>query len=314
MSDWLFDGGPPEEPEDVAIVAGLHGLRRERVVPPLPERPAARPRTAGRWRRPLVIATAVLLAAGLLLTLAPRDRWEVTALSGERPCWIGPCGLGVGGALTTNAESAWEVRLGALGTVTMGPGTELSRLPAERGALLHLADGSLDVALDAPPRAVRVETPAALVVDLGCAYTLTATATETRLSVHDGSVSLENDQGISIVTAGSSATVHLGARPELPVQDDASPAFRSAVARFDGGKVSDDSLVDDLLAAARPKDNPTLWHVLQLLPPEPRTRLYDGMHVACDRDGVLDLDGPALQQWWQMILAERSQPPPALPK
>lgn len=302
MSDWLFDGGTPQDPEDERIAAALGGLRRERVAPVLPARPVVRPGEGvrlRRWRAPVLVATTALLAASWLLAVWPRDRYDVTVLAGGSPCWMGPCGLEVGDELVTRDRDAWSVKVGVLGTVEMAPDTVLARLPTEGGTLLALRRGAIDVSLTAPPREVRVATAAALVVDLGCDYALSADDTRTVLSVRDGSVALENELGTTIVTAGSSAEARVGERPDLPVRDDAHPAFRAAIERFDAGAHVGPDTVDGLLAEARPEDNVTLWHVLQLLPPDERAILFDRMNVPGDREAVLRLDGPALVAWWR---------------
>ncbi|MDP2310650.1 MAG: FecR domain-containing protein [Pseudomonadota bacterium] len=300
MSDWLFDGGEPDDPEEERIAAALGGLRRERVAPVLPERPrlgeVVRIR---RWSVSAIVATTALLAAAALLAVWPRDRLDVSVLYGGPACWIGACGLGVGGELVTSDSDAWTVRVGTLGTVQMAPDTVLARLPTDAGQLLALRRGAIDVSLTAPPREVRVETAAALVVDLGCEYALSADETHTVLTVRDGSVALENDLGTTIVTAGSSAEARVGERPDLPIRDDADPAFRAAIERFDAGARVGPDTVEELLAEARPEDNVTLWHVLQLLPPDERAMLFDGMSVPGDREAVLRLDAPALVAWWR---------------
>jgi hypothetical protein len=303
MSDWLFDGGKPDDPEGERIATALGGLRRDRDAPVLPDRPVVRRAEVvqmRRWRTVAIVATTALLAAAsLLLAVWPRDRLDVVVLSGEPACWIGPCGLGVGGELITGGGDAWSVQVGGLGTVQMAPDTVLARLPTEEGELLALRRGVIDVSLTAPPREVRVETAAALVVDLGCQYTLSADETHTLLSVRDGSVALENEWGITIVTGGSSAEARVGERPGLPIHDGAHPAFRDAVERFDAGAHVGPDTVEGLLAEAGPEDNVTLWHVLQLLPPDERAILFDRMSVPGDRDAVLRLDGPALVAWWR---------------
>ncbi|MES2642361.1 MAG: FecR domain-containing protein [Myxococcota bacterium] len=301
MSDWLFDGGSPPDPDDERIAAALGGLRRDREVPVLPERPVVRRAEVvqmRRWRTVAIVSTAALLAAAsLLLVVWPRDRFEVTVLSGEPACWIGPCGLGVGGELVTRDSDAWSVQLGARGIVEMAPDTVLARLPTAEGELLALRRGALAVSLLAPPREVRVETAAALVVDLGGRYKVSADEARTVLSVHDGSVSLENDRGVTIVTAGSTAEARVGERPGLPIHDDAHPAFRDAIERFEAGAQVGPDTVEGLLAESGPEDNVTLWHVFQRLPFEERAILFDRMSVPGDRDAVLRLDPTALAAW-----------------
>lgn len=331
MSDerWLWDGSDPEDPEDLRIVQALASARRARSCPELPERQVGVTRAVAGGDLPVVeerrepsraprrwvrYAAGLALAAGALAAIAwPRDRWEVRALPGSDPCE--GCTLAVGDTIATDDDARWEVDVADIGALRMAPSTSLARLATDDGHLLRLDAGSIDVAVTAPPRLLRVETPAALVVDLGCAYTLAVVGGETRLEVRKGSVALENDAGISVVTAGSTAWAGPGRRPALPVRTDATPAFRSAVTALDGALASpwmdeSDAILDALVADARPADGLTLWHALQLVPGEARVRLVDTT-LALDsnpglpaRTKVLALDAEALTALWQDLLPD----------
>ena len=307
--DWLWDGGDPPDPDDARVAASLRALARDRACPPLPERPAAP--AVPRWRRPRVVVGGLALAAALVAALWSTPRWTVQTLTGARPCAWGPCWLAEEATLTTDAESAWEVQIGDIGALQLGPNSQLARLPTERGHLLRLAQGEVDVSVRAEPGDLRIQTPAADVVDLGCAFALRVDATTTELSVRDGSVALQNDQGTSIVTAGSAASAVSGRRPGLPLRADAPAALVAAVRaleqNLDAGIPADPALADALVAAARPGDLLTLWHALQLVPADGRARLLDGLLAAAparraDRGALLRLDGGALQALWQDLV------------
>jgi hypothetical protein len=319
--DWLWDGTPPEEPEDARITAALAELSRERPCPALPERTVVVPLVVPVRSRVRVwawVPVLALAAAAALVFVRPMDRWEIEVLSGASPCGAARCTLAEGDPLTTDAASRYEVAVGDIGTVTLGPDTRLARLATDDGHLLRLDAGTVEVTVVAPPRDLRVWTPAALVVDLGCAYALSVDEAGTHLLVADGSVSLENDRGISIVTAGSEASVTVGGRPELPVRADASGAFVAAVraleAGLDRGELAGAPLATILVDEARAQDLLTLWHVLQLVPLGPRARVLEGMAarapgVAVDRGAVLALDGAALTAFWQALVPVALAPP-----
>lgn len=311
MSDnWLWEGGEPPDPEDARVAALLGALARDRACPPLPDRHVAP--VIPFWRRPRVVAGGLALAAAALVAvLWPADPWTVQAITGARPCAWGPCWLAEEASLTTDAESAWEVQIGDIGALQLGPNSQLARLPTERGHLLRLEQGAVDVRVRAEPGDLRIETPAAEVVDLGCAFALQVDPTATHLEVRDGSVALQNALGTSIVTAGSAASAVAGHRPGLPLRADAPAGLVAAVhaleQALEDGVSADPALADALVATARPQDLLTLWHALQLVPGDGRARLLDGLlaqasGLRVDRGALLRLDGGALQGLWQDLV------------
>lgn len=300
--DWLWDGTPAEGADDRRIAEALGGLGRDRTCPPLPHRPR-RPRRV--WAVGLTLAAVALLA--LLLRPDP-GRWTVTVLAGPSPCGAPTCTLVEGEGLEVGPEGRLELALGWVGTVEVGPGTRLERLRGDGDYVLEVHEGTVAVAAIAPPRTVRIHTPAATVVDLGCAYTLVVDAAGTDLRVGDGSVALETARGVSVVTAGSRASAFPGRRPETPVREDAVPAFHDAVRALDagpGGRVApQDGDLDEVLGLARPEDLFTLWHVLQRVAAADRPRVLDRMATSvpltdADRVALLRLDGDALTRLWQ---------------
>lgn len=302
--DWLWDGTPPEAPEDKALVDALAPLRRDRPLPPLPERaPQKRPRSW--WPAFAVVALA---AAALAWVFAPGEGWPVRSVAGARPCALGPCRFAAGDLLQPPVGSTWEVQLDDAGTLQLAGGASLLRTPATEGYRLRLDEGELTAAVTAPPGAFVVETPSARVEDLGCAFTVTVTPDRTDLAVHDGSVALRNDAGTSIVTAGSVARVDRGSRPRLPVRADASPELRAAVEDVEraGAPVATDTSLDTLVTLSTPEDLLTLWHVLQVVPRTERPPLLETMErlapgCAPEADPVLDLQPDALRSLWRYL-------------
>ena len=288
--DWLWSGGEPPDPEEAKRIAALRTLRRDRQLPKLPARP--------RQRWPWVAATVALAAMILAFVLWPRSTaWQVQALSGARPCaWI-RCRAEVGQTLTPGPGDRWRVDLGEQGEVVLDGDAALTRLPGD-GLPLRLDHGHATFTSTAPAGALRVDTPSAGVVDLGCAYELHVHATSTLLVVTDGTVALELPTGKALVTGGSRATAILGRAPPLPVRVDAAPGFAAAAAADD---------VDGMLALARPQDDLTLWHVLQRVPAADRPRVLDRIvavgpaHCAPDPFPLLMLDENALKELWQEL-------------
>lgn len=186
----------------------------------------------------------VVLAVGILPFVVREPAW---------PCVGSDCSLAVGGTLRTDAPVMVELPEGAL---QVAAGTVLTR---EEGAV-RLERGEIGVEWHGEPGGIRVETAAASVLDLGCAFTLRADERRTNLHVEDGTILLKNEAGEAYVTAGSVSGAEVGQAPTLPVRTDASAAF-----------VAGD------LAAARPEDLFTLWNMLGRVPEGERAGVYAAM-------------------------------------
>lgn len=230
MADRSFDGeGEPDE----------ETRRRQALLRPMPKAPA--PGRSPSRRRVWVWVVPVLMAAAALVFVLHEPAW---------PCVASDCSLAVGGTLRTDAPLMVELPEGAL---QLAAGTVLTR---ERAAV-RLERGELGVEWHGAPGEIRVETAAASVIDLGCAFTLRADGQRTNLHVEDGTILLKNASGEAYVTAGSVSAAEVGQVPTLPVRTDASTAF-----------VAGD------LEAARPEDLFTLWNMLARVPAEERAGVY----------------------------------------
>jgi hypothetical protein len=286
--------------------------------------PLQRPVPA-RW--PLAAAAALLLLAGAwfgtrgrLDLRAPEggpatDGWHVRRVAGAPVVGGAPLAgahgeeaeLRIGGELVTDAASRAALTVADIGHLTVEPGTRLRLVASGRNEhRVALDRGTIAAVVIAPPRLFLVETPSALAVDLGCAYTLTVDDDgAARLSVTAGWVALENGVHDALVPAGAECTTRPGAGPGLPVWRSAAPGFRAAAARLETAE--DAAALDTLLAAARPIDSLTLWHLLPRLEPEPRARLYDTLIAfrplpeGVTRDGVLNLDDTMLESWKETL-------------
>src|SRR5207248_2067707 len=126
---------------------------------------------------------------------------------------------------------------------------------------LALDRGTLHAMIVAPPRLFSVETPAAVAVDFGCAYTLKVEDSgTTTLHVTMGWVGFEQDGHESWVPMGAECIRRAGKQPGTPYLVDASEDFRAALARLDFEH--DHAALDAVLAQARPRDALSLWHLL----------------------------------------------------
>lgn len=273
------------------------------------DRPAARP-PIRLW---LALAASIVALAGGWLALRPSSAaWRVATLAG-RPT-VGARRIEsrgrirVGQELVTDGVSRARVAVGTIGEVDVEPNTRLRLLATQANdQRLALDLGTISAQVDAPPRIFFVETPAGVAADLGCAYTLTVdSAGHGVIHVTAGYVEFAALGRRSIVALGSWAETRPGVGPGIPHVGDAPAALRDALARFDfagGGSRA----AEAALAAARPEDATSLWHLLQRVDVPLRARVYERLAAAVPpppdvtRAAVLRLDPAALADWWNPI-------------
>jgi FecR protein len=306
--EYLWDGTGEADPE-VKHLEGLLAPLRHRGPLVLPDN--GRRRRGGRARVWVVLAAAasvVLAAVSLLVPTGPS--WDVTRVAGSpllasRP--MGPTGrLRVGQWVETDEGSRARIRVGSIGVVDVGPESRVRLVSAApNDHRLGLARGVLHAEVQAPPRIFFVETPSAVAVDLGCAYTLEVDEQGGgRLHVSRGFVSLEKDGRETLVPAGALSALRPGRGPGLPYFEDAPPAVAGSLDRLEDG---DASALDGVLAEARPRDTLTLFHLLARVAPPARDRVYDRMAAlrppppGVTREGVLALR-PAMLLAWRTVL------------
>ncbi|MFL5580515.1 MAG: zf-HC2 domain-containing protein [Gemmatimonadaceae bacterium] len=287
------------------------GAARERAG----EAPARAARRGMRWR----VAVPALLAAcavGAFLLAAPPRTWTVARVTGA-PVAAGvrmggarsTARIGEGDWLRTDASSSARLAVGRIGTASIEPNTAVrlvrSRFNEQRLALAH---GTIHAVVTAPPRLFTVETPAALAVDLGCAYTLEVDSVGTSvLRVTSGWVSLEREGRESIVAAGMLAEMRPGRGPGTPVRMDARDAVRRALREIDFMHASPAALDTLLAAATEPLDALTLWHLLPRVEGAERERVYARLAaLAPPPEGVtqaraLALERRALRRWRESL-------------
>lgn len=245
--------------------------------------------------------------------VATTAAWQVARLEGKPKVGAtlleGSGLMAVGDWLETDANSRAKINVADIGEVDIGPNSRVQLVGThETEHRLALQRGRLQAVIDAPPRLFIVETPSAIAVDLGCAYTLEVDeAGRSRLHVTSGWVALETKGRESIVPAGAVCLTEPGKGPGTPFFDDASPAFRDALAAMDfkGGGARE---LETVLAQSREYDTLTLWHLLSRTRGRERARVFDRMAEliappeGVTREGVLRLDKSMLVLWREEMM------------
>ncbi len=277
----------------------------------------ARPRKHWSWQPaiPVAVATVILLiVAGSLWRYfsSPPVRWEVMRLLGnptvnqrpiERAAAIAP-----GEWLETDGESRAVLEVGALGQVEVDPNTRLRFLKADASNhRLALQRGKIYATILAPPRLFSVETPAALAVDYGCAYSLEVDdAGDSFLRVTSGWVALQLTGREVLIPAGGMCLSKPGLGIGSPFFEGATKAFRSALIKFDfenGGA----SALSVILPEARSRDALTLWHLLARVSGKDRIAVYERLAGfsplpdGASREGILNLDEAMMASWREKL-------------
>jgi hypothetical protein len=257
-------------------------------------------------------AAGLVLAAGLVWRAAwsPSTRWGMTLAEadGSRPRreW-----LREGDWLVTGSASRARLDVGLIGHLEVEPKTRLRLLDAGRRAhRLSLQRGTVHARIWAPPGTFFVDTPSAVAVDLGCAYTLTVDEDGGgRLSVQSGWVGFERDGRESFVPRGAACLTRPGKGPGTPYYEDATPAFREALAGADFGDEpsSRGRALAHVLVEARPRDALSLWHLLGRSTGAEREVVFDRLAElvppppGVTRAAVLAGDPRALDAWWDAL-------------
>jgi len=331
--DYLWDGSGEPDPEIQKLETTLGRFRHSRPAPEFPQIAAAslRPSRSPIWTsRPFVrwsalgFAAATILIAAVLRFTPRRDKpapgvgagWEVASLAGTPHvggkviAQNGDAGKFIDGeTIETDSSSRAKISDEETGEVEIEPDTRLRSIETTSARkYLALERGTIKAAIWAPPGEFVVNTPAAVTVDLGCAYTLHVDDSGAGLlRTTLGWVGFKLEGHESFIPAGAACATRPHVGPGTPYYEDASEIFRDALSRFDFGEETPDQRSVELttiLAESRKRDALTLWHLLSRVSETDRARVYDRLAqfvlppAGVRREGVLHLDQRQLDLWW----------------
>jgi hypothetical protein len=250
-----------------------------------------------RWAAAALAALAVVGAATYWFSSRPAGPWEVTLAGGRT------ARMAVGAWLETPATSTARIIVGDIGTVDVEPATRVRLgVVGPQAYRLTLRRGTIGARITAPPRLFVVETPSSTLVDLGCAYVAHVDeAGAGTLRVTEGWVSLEWKGRESLVPAGAICRTDPATGPGTPYFEDAPADLQRALEAFDESGSS--QALTEALAAARPRDTLSLWHLLPRVDPPAREQLFDRIAElvppppSVSREKALRLDPATLAHW-----------------
>jgi hypothetical protein len=328
--DYLWDASGKPDPEIQRLEKMLLTFRHATAsVPPFPALTAIqRPSFANRFWLPcfatatliaLVLTANVIIRRGPLYIENNKQGWSVASLEGTPQ--IGEMvisndrentKLRVGQTLETNATSRASISDQDLGEVKVDPNSRVRLLQADDNRKrIQLDVGTIHAMIWAPAGQFVVDTPSAIAVDLGCAYTLQV--------FPDGSGTIRTSLGWvgfhlngrdSFIPAGAMCPTHPRVGPGTPYFEDAPEAFRNALAQLDFNATTEEaraSALKNILSLARPRDGLTLWHLLSRTDGKNRELVYDRFAAlvppppGVTRDGILRLQTEMLDSWWNAL-------------
>ena len=331
-NEYLWDGSGEPDPEVAKLERALGTFRHAGRPPELPKGLATGHESnkssggARLWFQFAAAAASVLLVffvwTGLRLqndTPAGGVGWGVQQVAGAPRVGaraIGQPGgkgtLGVGQTLETDQESRASITVSDVGQVDIDPQTRL-RLAESRSSRtrLDLERGTIHAMIWAPPGQFLVDTPSALAIDLGCAYTLHVDDSGAGLlRTRMGWVGFRLNGRDAFIPAGAVGETRPGIGPGTPYFEDATADFRAALRQFDFARLSDAERSAQLamvLAQARAEDALTLWHLLSRANDTDRGRVFDRLNgfvaapAGVTRAGIERGEQKMLDAWWNEL-------------
>lgn len=334
-SDYLWDGSGEPDPEIQRLESALGKFRHRGGRPAFPDVVPAAPWWSVlrlTWPSRLAGLAAVMALVAMVAAVAvwfvvhgnrqspapsggPASGWQVARIAGTPQVAGTAVGsqtgrLAPGQMLVTDSRSRAEISADETGKIEVDPDTRLRVVEsgAERKRLA-LDRGVIHAFIWAPPGEFMVDTPSATAVDMGCAYTLQVDDSGAGLlRTTLGWVGFRLDGHDAFIPAGAVCATRPGIGPGTPCFEDASPAFRSALAQFDFGPPDQRAAsLDTILAQARKRDALTLWHLLVRVEGNDRGRVYIRLAQlvppppAVTRQGIMNLDPTMLDMWWNEL-------------
>ena len=333
IGPYLWDGSGEPDQEIQRLESALARYRHAGALPTFPDALSAAPRKffgfalelnwLSRAAALAFVLIAVVLSGLWILTRSPAlpaaPGWDVVRVDGTPlvgansiTSSANKATLHPGQTLVTNSDSRATISVAGLGEIQVDPDSRLRLLLSSANRKrISLEIGTIHAAIWAPPGQFVVDTPSAVAVDLGCAYTLHVDP--------DGSGTLRTTLGWvgfhlhgrdSFIPAGAICSTRPGIGPGTPYFEDAPEQFRAALHQFDFASLTPEArstALETILAEARPRDALTLWHLLSRTDGTDRARVYTRLAAlvppprGVTRQGILLLDQPMLDLWWNTL-------------
>jgi hypothetical protein len=302
MSDrYLWDRSGEPDPDVVRLERLLGQLRRA------PGRASILDLEKRRRRRQQAAVAAAILLIGAGVAIAVKTAlpgatsWELS-FRGKQPTRVR-----AGQTIETSSTNRATLKSESVGTVEIGPESHLRVLSARDDEQRFALDrGVIHALIWAPPTRFAVDTPWAKTIDLGCQYTLRVDKEGAGLlSVETGWVAFQWRKQESFIPAGAACATRPGSGPGTPYFLNATVELTADLAAFD--RTGNGRALSSVLAAARPRDALTLWHLLRRTEGPQRAEVFDrfeklvALPVAASRAAILRGDQGAMDAAWNAL-------------
>jgi hypothetical protein len=258
-----------------------------------------------RWTVAAAAALIIVIAGAVIVQKTMRMRhasdWQLSFHGAE------PSRVRIGQVIDTPVSTGAMIESPFVGKVDIEPASQLQLLATsadqQRVALDH---GTIHALIWAPPTRFVVDTPSAKTVDLGCEYTLRVAKDGLGfLTVEVGWVAFQWHNIESFIPAGAACVTRPGHGPDIPYFLDASSDLKKALVQFDLS--GSPQALDAALAAARPHDGLSLWHLLQRTQGQQRAQVFDRFATlvrlpqGVTRNDMLRGDSNAMDAAWDAL-------------
>jgi hypothetical protein len=332
-NSYLWDGSGEPDPEVLRLEKSLAQFRHKGEAPIFPADIRIKEEKFSwgflqlLWPRRLAACAAISAFTVLAVFLTSRPgpptilvpSWEVARVEGAPMVGAnsiqgaGAKGkLQVGQLLVTNESSRATITVAEIGEIQVDPGTRIRLLQTMRDRKrISLEEGTIHAAIWAPPGEFVVDTPSAVAVDLGCAYTLhVAPDGSGLLRTTLGWVGFHANGRDSFIPTGAVCPTHRNVGPGTPYMESASESFRAALAQLDFDSLTPESraaALQTILSQSRKEDALSLWHLLSRTQGPEREKIFKRFAAlvpppeGVTREGVLRLDRQQLDLWWNAL-------------
>jgi hypothetical protein len=256
----------------------------------------------------LTIASAIILAV-IIFDNTPDTFRTVEKISGYpiigSQILIDEGKLRVGEKLITDSESRARLKLESIGEIDIEPKTEIQFIETKTfEQRLILAKGQIAARTWIKPKTFSIETPSAIITDLGCEYNLVVNdRASTSLYVESGWVQMQYKNTKALLCAGTMCISDSLTGVGTPFFKDATKLFKESLYKLDISSNNKSELVK-VLSESRPNDLISLFNLLKRLDRESRRKIFDRISSlfkipkGITREGIMNGNDDMMGRLW----------------
>jgi hypothetical protein len=255
-----------------------------------------------------IISLGVIVAL-LIFNNSSTSFWLVEKVSGKPKIGTNILAdqgiLLVGERLTTNSKSRARLKIGSEGEIDVEPNTEIHFIETKTFEhRLILSKGQIAARTWIKPKTYSIETPSAIITDLGCDYDLVVNdRASTSLHVESGWVQMKYKNTKALLCAGTMCISDSIKGVGTPFFKDATKLFKESLYRLDISSNNKSELIT-ILSEASPNDLISLFNLLKRLDRESRAKIFDRISSlykipkGITREGIMNGNDAMMGRLW----------------